>query len=490
MNSVFSMFDFYLALPEIFLLASSLLILLLGLFLKDFSFSKVVLLSKMVLLTTFILVCFTPKAHEIIFQGFFIQDNFSFFMKSLVLLCAFIVLVISHKSLILENLTSYEYPILILFSVLGMMIMISAHDLISLFMGLELQSLSLYILASLTPANEKSSEAGMKYFVLGCVSTALLLYGCSLIYGYTGSTNFETIAVLFKELKSPSLSLFIGFIFLISGLFFKISAVPFHMWTPDVYEGVSTPTTTFLASVPKIAGFAVITRILITLFLSFLPYWSTLISIIAIISMVLGPFAALAQQNIKRILAYSAIGNIGYALMGLVVATEESVTASVFYISLYAIMIIGMFACLLHITRRTHKINIIDDIKGLVHIHPGTSLVFTFLLFSMAGIPPLTGFFGKFYIFKAVISAQLYGLAMVGVVSSVIAAAYYLWLIKAILIDPIDPSQWAEHYRLQSRNPMMIITLLGIVGLLMWIFMFPDPFIYLIHSAVASLFNI
>ena len=489
MNLAFEGVDFNLIFPELVLLGAAFILLILGLYRGDYAFNRVMLLSKIALGAVLVIVCVMPAEREIGFQGAFVSDSFSILMKALIISSALIVLMVSRKSLTSEDIAQYEYPILILFAVLGMMVMVSANDLISLFMGLELQSLSLYVLTTLRRDDAKASEAGMKYFVLGALSTSLLLYGCSLIYGYTGTTNFDVIAQILKGIQDVPLSIMLGLVFLMAGLVFKISAVPFHMWTPDVYEGSPISITTFLASAPKIAGFALITRVFISPFLHFVGQWQLLLGVIAIASMILGAFAALTQRNIKRLLAYSSIGNTGYALMGIVVGTEEGVTASTLYMLLYLIMIIGVFACLLNITRRSQETNSIQDLKGLVRFYPGTSFILSFLLFSMAGIPPLTGFLGKLYVFKAAVAANFYFLAIVGVLTSVVAAAYYLWIIKAILMDPPDSDRWAEHYRTYRREPAMTFVLLGTVAGLLWIFIFPNPIIRITNDAVASLFD-
>lgn len=489
MNLAFKSVNLTFVFPEMVLLATAFILLILGLFRGEYGLPRVMLISKIALACVLVMVWAMPAVREVAFQGFFVRDAFSIFMKVLVLFSALIVLMVSRKSLASEDIAQYEYPVLVLFAVVGMMVMISANDLLSLFIGLELQSLSLYVLTALRRDNEKASEAGMKYFVLGALSTGLLLYGCSLIYGYTGTTNFDAIAALLKETKGVSLPLLFGLVFLIAGLIFKISAVPFHMWTPDVYEGAPTSITTFIASAPKVAGFALLTRVLISPFSTVWPQWQMLLAVIAIASMVLGAFAALAQRNIKRLLAYSAIGNMGYALIGIVVGTEEGVTASTLYILLYLIMVVGVFSCLLNITRRSQETNTIEDLKGLVRFYPGTAFILSFLLFSMAGVPPLAGFLGKLYIFKVAISSHFYPLAIIGVLTSVVAAAYYLWIIKAILMDEPNLERWQEHYRTYRREPAMTFVLLGTVAGLIWIFVAPSSIIKVANTAAVSLFE-
>jgi len=489
MSLAFKTMGITLAFPEITLLGITFSLLILGLFWGHCAFHRVMLVSKIALATALVMLCFMPITREVAFQGAFVQDAFSVFMKILVLATALVVLMVSRNSLTFEDITQYEYPLLVLFAVVGMMVMVSANDLLSLFMGLELQSLSLYVLTTLRRDNVKASEAGMKYFVLGALSTGLLLYGCSLIYGYAGTTNFDAISVILKGTEALSLPLMFGLVFLMSGLLFKISAVPFHAWTPDVYEGAPASITTFLASAPKVAGFALVTRVLVSPFGTLLPHYQIVLVAIAIASMALGAFAALTQRNIKRLLAYSAIGNMGYALIGLIVGTEEGVTASLLYIVLYVIMIIGVFSCLLNITRRSQETNTLEDLKGLVQVYPGTASILSFLLFSMAGIPPLAGFLGKLYIFKAAVSSHFYLLAIVGVLTSVVAAAYYLWVIKAILIDEPNLDRWREHHRTYRREPAMTFVLLGTVAGLVSIFIAPGPILTVATNAAASLFD-
>jgi NADH-quinone oxidoreductase subunit N len=475
------------ALPEIVLLTATLALLMLGLFARV-NFKRVMLLAKMILAGVLVMVCATPAASQVAFQGLFISDAFAIFMKVLALGAALIVLMISRKSLASEDIGRYEYPVLVLFATLGMLTMISANDLMSLFLGVELQSLSLYIITALRRDHEKASEAGMKYFVLGALSTGLLLYGCSLIYGYTGSTNFASLAKILATLAPIPVPLIVGIAFLMAGLVFKISAVPFHMWTPDVYEGAPASVTAFLASAPKIAGFAVICRVLVSPMMGALPQWQPLLAGIAVASMAVGAFAGLNQRNIKRLLAYSAVGNMGYALVGVCVGTEAGVTAALLYVLLYLIMIVGAFAGLLNITRRSQETEAISDLKGLVRVYPGTAFILSFLFFSLAGIPPLAGFLGKLYIFEAAVSANFYFLAIVGVLTSVIAAAYYLWIVKVMLMDEPDLIRWADHSRTWRREPAMTFVLLGTVGGLLWIFIMPGTGIKFATDAAAALF--
>jgi NADH-quinone oxidoreductase subunit N len=362
----------------------------------------------------------------LLFNGSVIIDYLSSFMKIITLLAAFIVLAISKNYLYNFKISKIEYPILILCSVLGMMVMISSNDLIVFYMGLELQSLALYVLATFNRNNLKSSEAGLKYFVLSALSSGLLLYGCSLIYGFSGSTNFEIIA---SQLDSNEYALTFGIVFILVGLAFKISAVPFHMWAPDVYEGSPTTVTLFFTMVPKIAALTVFIRFLYVPFLELIDQWQMILVFLSIASMLFGAIAAIGQKNIKRLIAYSSIGHIGYALAGVASASNDGIQSSVIYLTIYIVMNLGLFSCLLMLRRNDNYYESIDDLSGLSKNHPILSFSLLVILFSLAGIPPLAGFFAKFYIFKAVIEQSMYFLAIVGLLSTVIAAFYYLRII-------------------------------------------------------------
>jgi len=363
-------------------------------------------------------------------------------MKIVTLLAAFIALVISSNYLKTFKIFKIEYPILILSSVLGMMIMISSNDLIVFYMGLELQSLALYVLATFNRDQIKSSEAGLKYFVLSALSSGLLLYGCSLIYGFSGSTNFDVIS---NQLNSNEYVLTFGIVFILVGLAFKISAVPFHMWAPDVYEGSPTSVTLFFTMVPKIAALTVFIRFLYVPFLNLIDQWQMIIIFLSIASMLFGAVAAIGQTNIKRLVAYSSIGHIGYTLAGLATGSNEGIQSSIIYISIYVIMNLALFSCLLMLKRNDQYYENIEDLSGLSKNHPLLSLSFLVILFSLAGIPPLAGFFAKFYIFKAVLEQSMYFLAIVGLLSTVVAAFYYLRIIKIIYFDKEKDKYDSDH---------------------------------------------
>jgi NADH-quinone oxidoreductase subunit N len=339
----------------------------------------------------------------------------------------------SSKNFILDNkLAKFEYPIIILLSILGMFFMVSSNDIILFYLGLELQSLSLYILASIDRDNLKSSESGIKYFVLSALSSGLLLYGCSLLYGFTGSTNFDLIA---NELGKENTGAVFAMVFILVGLAFKVSAVPFHMWTPDVYEGAPTSITSYFAVVPKVAGLAVLIKFMLIPFSKILMEWQTIIIFISIASMILGAVAAIGQKNVKRLLAYSSIGHIGYALAGVATGVISGYESAIVYISIYVVMNIGAFSCLYLLKKDGEYKENISDLSGISKKHPMLAISFLVILFSLAGIPPLGGFFAKFYVFTAVVEQKMYALAIIGLLTTVISAFYYLKIIKTIYFD-------------------------------------------------------
>lgn len=375
------------------------------------------------------------------FRGLFVLDGFSGFIKLLIVLGVIASLAISTSYLKEERLMRFEYPILILFAGLGMMMMVSANNMMSLYVGLELQSLALYVLAAIRRNSTRSAEAGIKYFILGAISSGILLFGMSLIYGYTGSLQFELIAQSLSE--GPSIAAIFGLVFILAAMAFKISAVPFHMWTPDVYEGAPTSVTAFFAIVPKIAGLALLIRLLFGPFGDLQDQWMQIIWFLSLASMILGAFAALSQDNIKRLMAYSSIGNIGYVLIGIVVGTQDGIAATVFYMMIYMIMTAGAFSIILCMRRDGIAVEKIEDLSGLSKNAPWLAYSMAILMWSMAGIPPLAGFFGKLAIFNAAIGQELYVLAVLGVLTSVVAAYYYLRVIKVMFFQeshiPFDP---------------------------------------------------
>ena len=432
-----------LVLPEIFISLSVMFLLILGVFKKN-SFKLIQNISLIVLLVTAVIIFNETLGIDetILFNGSVVIDYLSSLMKIVTLLSAFLVLVISSNYLRSLKIFKIEYSILILSSVLGMMIMISSNDLIVFYMGLELQSLALYVLATFNRDEIKSSEAGLKYFVLSALSSGLLLYGCSLIYGFTGSTNFNVIA---SQLNSNEYALTFGIVFILVGLAFKISAVPFHMWAPDVYEGSPTSVTLFFTMVPKIAALTVFIRFLYVPFLNLIDQWQMILIFLSIASMVFGAVAAIGQTNLKRLVAYSSISHVGYALAGLATGSNEGIQSSVIYITIYVIMNLGLFSCLLMMKRNNVYFEQIDDLSGLSKNHPLLSLSLLIILFSLAGIPPLAGFFAKFYIFKSVLEQSMFFLAIVGLLSTVVAAFYYLRLIKIMYFDKEKEKYDTDH---------------------------------------------
>ena len=365
---------------------------------------------------------------ETAFNNMFISDAFSRYAKALILLSSAAVLVMSLGYMLRHNLGLFEYPILIIFSVVGMMFMVSANDLMVLYLGLELQSLALYVVTSMRRESLKSTEAGMKYFVLGALSSGLLLYGASLIYGYSGSTNFQAI-IASLDSSSVSLGLMFGMILVVAGLAFKISAVPFHMWTPDVYEGSPTPITAFLSTAPKIAAMALFARVVCDAFYVLIYDWQQVVAIMSVLSMFVGAIAAIGQTNIKRLMAYSSIAHMGYALIGLASGTVLGLQAMLVYMAIYVVMNIGTFAFIMSMERDGQPVTDIRSLTKLGVNQPGRALAMLVLLFSLAGVPPLVGFFGKLYVLRAAYDAGLIWLAVMGVLASVIGAYYYLRLV-------------------------------------------------------------
>ena len=450
--------NMHLIFPEIFLSLSIMFLLILGVFKKN-SFNIIHNLSLIVLLVTAVITFNETISinEELLFSQSVIIDPLSSLMKIVTLLAAFIVLAISTNYLKTLNLHKIEYSVLILSSVLGMLIMISANDLIVFYMGLELQSLALYVLATFNRENLKSSEAGLKYFVLSALSSGLLLYGCSLIYGFSSSTNFTHIA---SSSSSVEYGIIFGLVFIIVGLAFKISAVPFHMWAPDVYQGSPTSVTLFFAALPKVAALTVFIRFLYIPFLNLIDQWQTILVFISIASMVFGAVAAIGQSNLKRLIAYSSIGHMGYALAGLTSGTNQGIQSSVSYISIYLVMTLAFFSCLFMLRKKNIFYEKIEDLSGLSTNHPILSIAFLIVLFSLAGIPPLAGFFAKFYIFMAVIEQSMYFLAIVGLLSTVVAAFYYLRLIKIIYFDkPKEKFETDHNFGLKATLAISTIIL-------------------------------
>ena len=468
------MINLELVLPEIFLSLSIMFLLILGVFKKESS-KLIQNISLIVLLITAVITFNETlgKNETLLFNESIIIDYLSSFMKIITLLAAFLALAMSSNYLRIFKIFKIEYPILILSSVLGMMVMISSNDLIVFYMGLELQSLALYVLATFNRDQLKSSEAGLKYFVLSALSSGLLLYGCSLIYGFTGSTNFNFIA---NQLSSDEYALTFGIVFILVGLAFKISAVPFHMWAPDVYEGSPTSVTLFFTMVPKIAALTVFIRFLYVPFLNLIDQWQMILIFLSIASMLFGAIAAIGQNNLKRLVAYSSIGHVGYALAGLATGSNDGIQSSVIYITIYIIMNLGLFSCLLMMKRNNEYYEDIDDLSGLSKNHPLLSLSLLIILFSLAGIPPLAGFFAKFYIFKSVLQQSMYFLAIVGLLSTVVAAFYYLRIIKIMYFDK-EKEKYDTDHSLWLKFSLTASTLLILIY-----FVFPSQLIEVVSK--------
>ncbi len=421
------------AIPEIFLGIGVLLLVVLGAVRGDRSSALINMIAGVLLAIAVVIVVLAQPTKTPTFNDAFVADGFSRFMKILTLLGSLAALLLSREFLRQEKIDRFEYPILVVLATLGMMLMISAHDLIGLYIGLELQSLALYVVAALHRDNTRSSEAGLKYFVLGALSSGMLLYGASLIYGFTGSVSYIEIA---KAAQGPQgVGVIFGLVFLMAGLAFKISAVPFHMWTPDVYEGAPTPVAAFFAGAPKMAAMAMTVRVLMEAFPGIGHQWQQIVSFISIMSMLLGGFAAIGQTNIKRLMAYSSISNMGYALVGVAAGTAAGVEGVAIFMAIYLAMTLGVFACILAMRTESGPVEDIYELAGLAKSNPGMAALLAALMFSMIGIPPLAGFFGKFYVFAAAVNAGLYPLAVIGFIASTISAYYYLRIVKVMYFD-------------------------------------------------------
>ena len=463
-------------LPEIFLSLSIFTVLIFGVFIKK-SFNIVFNLTSLILILTIAIILNNPNYEEKIFLDTFTRDSFSNYFKILILISSLFVLN-SSKNFITENkLDKFEYPIIILLSILGMFFMVSANDLILFYLGLELQSLSLYILASIDRDNLRSSESGIKYFVLSALSSGLLLYGCSLLYGFTGSTNFDLIAA---QLNKENVGAVFAMVFILVGLAFKISAVPFHMWTPDVYEGAPTSITSYFAVVPKVAGLALLIKFMLIPFSNILLEWQTIIIFISIASMILGAVAAIVQKNIKRLLAYSSIGHIGYALAGVATGVISGYESAIVYISIYVIMNIGAFSCLYLLKKDGQYKENISDLSGISKKHPLLAISFLIILFSLAGVPPLGGFFAKFYVFTAVLEQKMYALAIIGLLTTVISAFYYLKIIKTIYFD--DSVITFESVKNKTAQVSIFLS----CSILLTFFLYPSILSNLVNSLFVS----
>jgi NADH-quinone oxidoreductase subunit N len=465
-------------LPELVLAVGAMALLMVGAYQGVRATGLIVGLALVLLVIVGVLELTLPAGKLVTFNGSFIVDDFARFLKILALIGSGATLILATEFLADPSRRIFEYAILVLLSTLGMMVLISAGDLIMLYLGLELMSLALYVVAASNRDDIKSTEAGLKYFVLGALSSGMLLYGASLIYGFTGTVSFAGIAA---AAKTGSIGIVFGIVFLLAGLCFKVSAVPFHMWTPDVYEGAPTPVTAFFASAPKVAAMAVFTRVALTAFPGIMPQWQQIVVFVSIASMALGSFAAIGQKNIKRLMAYSSIGHMGFALVGLAAGTAEGAQGVLVYVAIYVVMTLGSFSVILAMKRNGQHVEKISDFAGLSRTNPLLAFFFAMLLFSLAGVPPLAGFFGKFYVFVAAIKAGLFTLSVIGVLTSVIGAYYYLSIVKVMYFD--EPLTQLDPVRVELRAVLAVAGLFNI-----FFFVYPGPLVSMATVAAKSLF--
>jgi len=468
----------YPVLPELVLAAGAMVLLMMGAWRGDQSTAALSGFAVMLLILAGVLILLMPADKTVAFGGSFAVDAFSRYLKLLVLVGSIGVVLLSVEFLRDLQRRKFEYPILILLATTGMLMLISAADLIALYLGFELMSLSLYVMAAIDRDNARSTEAGLKYFVLGALSSGMLLYGASLIYGFTGTVSFVGIA---QAVGDGGLGLTFGLVFLLAGLCFKVSAVPFHMWTPDVYQGAPTPVTAFFAAAPKVAAIAIFMRVSIAAFPGIALQWQQIIVFVSIASMALGSFAAIGQRNIKRLMAYSSIAHMGFALVGLAAGTSDGIQGVLVYMAIYVAMTLGTFACIISMRRQGKPVEDISDLAGLARTKPVMAFFFAVLMFSMAGVPPLAGFFAKFYVFLAAIQAGLFTLAVLGVISSVVGAYYYLMIVKTMYFD--EP---AEAFDTMAGE---LGTVLGVSGLVVLLFsLYPGLLVDAAGAAAKSLF--
>ncbi len=478
MNPAVEVPDLAPALPEIVLAVGALFLLMVGAFRGNGATGFISGLAVVLLAAAGVLIAMMPPGTATTFGGSFVVDDYARFFKVLALIGSATAIILSSEFMGEPERRRFEYPVLIVLATTGMLMLISAADLIALYLGFELMSLSLYVVAAIDRDRVRSTEAGLKYFVLGALSSGMLLYGASLIYGATGTVSFAGIAAAASE---GGLPLTFGLVFLFAGLCFKVSAVPFHMWTPDVYEGAPTPVTAFFAAAPKVAAIAVFVRVSVTAFPTIVPQWQQIVVFVAIASMALGSFAAIGQHNIKRLMAYSSIGHMGFALIGLAAGTTEGVQGVIVYMTIYLAMTLGTFACIIAMRRDDGPVEEIKDLAGLARSKPGMAFFLAMMLFSLAGIPPLAGFFAKFYVFLAAVNAGLYTLAVIGVLTSVVGAYYYLLIIKTMYFDEPAPALAPMRFELSA-----VLTVTGLFVLLF--FVYPAPLVDAAAAAAKSLY--
>src|SRR3984885_4713895 len=465
-------------LPEFVLGIGAMVLLMLGVFRGEASGRTVDIIAIVLLVIAGIVVVTLPLGKLTTFGGSFVVDDFARFLKILALAGSAAAILMSLDYAQKERQQRFEYSVLILLSTLGMLMLISAADLIALYLGLELMTLPLYVVAASYRDSLRATEAGLKYFVLGALSSGMLLYGASLVYGFTGTVTFTGIA---QAAGAGGTGLIFGIVFLFAGFCFKVSAVPFHMWTPDVYEGAPTPVTAFFAAAPKVAGIPMFFRVAVMAFPGITSEWQQIVVFVSIASMALGAFAAIGQRNIKRLMAYSSIGHMGFALIGLAAATSDGIEGVLVYIAIYVSMTLGVFAVILSMRREGRMVEGISDLAGLARTNPAMAFFLAMLLFSLAGIPPLAGFFAKFYVFLAAIKAGLYVLAVIGVLASVVGAYYYLTIIKIMYFDDAVEGFYAMPVELK-----VVLTICGLFNVLF--FLYPGPLVGAASAAARSLF--
>ena len=468
------------ALPEIILAVGAMALLMFGVFRKDDDAVPVAIGAIILFAITGAAVLMAPSEAVTTFNASFIADPFSRFVKILILIGVAATLFMGLSSMKLDNLNRFEYPVLLVLATLGMFMMVSANGLIALYIGIELQSLALYVVAAFKRDSLRSSEAGLKYFVLGALSSGMLLYGSSLIYGFSGTVTYAGLGEALAG--DVSMGVIVGLVFFMAGMAFKISAVPFHMWTPDVYEGAPTPATAFLAAAPKVAAVAMLVRALMEAFPGIMAEWQQIVFFMAVASTLLGAFAAIGQNNIKRLMAYSSIGHVGFILIGLAAGTPDGVKGVLIYLAAYVAMTIGTFACILTMRRPEGAVESIDDLAGLSRNQPILAIILAILMFSLAGIPPFAGFFAKYFVFLAAIEAGLYVLAVIGVLASVVGAYYYLRVIKVMFFD--DP---AAPFEQPIAGDVRLV--LGLAAVFVTLFFaYPSPLLDSAAAAAGSLF--
>ena len=470
------------ALPEMLLAAAAMALLILGAMRGEGSWRLISWLAIGVLIVILIVAETGSGERRVGFYGVFVTDAFAQFMKALVLIGSAVTILMGMRYNEEQGIARFEFPVLVLLATTGMMVMISANDLITLYVGLELQNLALYVVASFNRDSVRSSEAGLKYFVLGALSSGMLLYGASLIYGFTGTTAFDDLTKLLTSGMPVETGVLIGLVFVVVGLAFKVSAVPFHMWTPDVYEGAPTPVSAFFAVAPKLAALALFIRFMIAPFGPLIDEWRQVIIFLSIASMVLGAVAAIAQENIKRLMAYSSIGHVGYALIGLAAGTADGIRGVLVYLAIYLFMTVGSWAVILCMRRRGRMLEGISDLAGLSQSQPGLALALAIFMFALSGVPPTAGFFAKLYVFLAAINAQLAGLAVIGVVTSVVSAFYYLRIVKVMYFD--EPVGAFDRPITTELKGVVFVTAV----ITLFFFLFPGPIVAGAEAAASALF--